>query len=134
MEILARPIAVVLSSTSASESKNCNLAWVFIVTLLTVSLHIGVLICLTRAASRHSRSQRYTDFVRFSQIFMSMSCFLQNASAYWLGKSENPSLQRVYGISFPDKKQLEEYKEHMRLAEERDHRKLGQVTLTLTAT
>ncbi len=26
---------------------------------------------------------------------------MQHSSAYWLGKAENPSLQRVYGISFP---------------------------------
>jgi threonyl-tRNA synthetase len=33
-------------------------------------------------------------------------CVLKNSSAYWLGKSENPSLQRVYGISFPNKQLL----------------------------
>jgi threonyl-tRNA synthetase len=49
----------------------------------------------------------------------------KNSSAYWLGKAENASLQRVYGISFPDKKKLKEYEEIQRLAEERDHRKVG---------
>jgi len=34
----------------------------------------------------------------------------------------------VYGISFPDKKMLKEYQEFMRLAAERDHRKLGMVS------
>jgi threonyl-tRNA synthetase len=49
----------------------------------------------------------------------------KHSSAYWLAKAENPSLQRVYGISFPDKKKLKEYKEFLKLAEERDHRKIG---------
>lgn len=46
-------------------------------------------------------------------------------SAYWRGKSENPSLQRVYGISFPEKKQLKEYKHFMEEAAKRDHRVIG---------
>lgn len=48
-----------------------------------------------------------------------------NSSAYWLANADNAALQRVYGMSFPDKKQM---KEHQRLLEEaakRDHRKLG---------
>ena len=38
----------------------------------------------------------------------------------WLGKAENPSLQCVYGISFPDKKILLEHKERVAQAEGRD--------------
>jgi threonyl-tRNA synthetase len=34
----------------------------------------------------------------------------KNSSAYWLGKAENDSLQRVYGISFPSEKLLKEWK------------------------
>ena len=34
---------------------------------------------------------------------------LNASSSYWLGKPENESLQRIYGISFPDKKKLKEY-------------------------
>lgn len=45
--------------------------------------------------------------------------------AYWRAKSENPSLQRVYGISFPDKKLLKEYKTMLQEAAKRDHRVLG---------
>ena len=33
----------------------------------------------------------------------------KNSSAYWLSKNSNDSLQRVYGISFPSKKELKEY-------------------------
>jgi threonyl-tRNA synthetase len=51
----------------------------------------------------------------------------QNSSAYWGGKAENASLQRVYGISFPDKAQLKEYQKLMEEAAKRDHRKIGTV-------
>lgn len=49
----------------------------------------------------------------------------KNSSAYWLGDATKPSLQRVYGVSFPDKKLLKEYEEFVRLAALRDHRKIG---------
>jgi len=49
----------------------------------------------------------------------------KNSSAYWLGNANNPQLQRVYGISFPDKKKLKEYLEFLELAAQRDHRKVG---------
>ena len=45
--------------------------------------------------------------------------------AYWRAKAENPSLQRVYGISFPDKKQMKEYKTLIEEAARRDHRVIG---------
>ena len=47
------------------------------------------------------------------------------AGAYWKGDSSNKMLQRIYGISFPDKKQLKEYKTLLEEAEKRDHRKIG---------
>ena len=34
---------------------------------------------------------------------------MKNSSAYWLGKKENDTLQRVYGISFPKQSLLEEF-------------------------
>lgn len=52
--------------------------------------------------------------------------FSQNSSTYWEGNSEAESLQRIYGISFPDDKQLKEWKEFQEEAAKRDHRKLGQ--------
>ncbi|PXF47498.1 putative threonine--tRNA ligase 1, cytoplasmic [Gracilariopsis chorda] len=45
--------------------------------------------------------------------------------AYWRAKAENPSLQRVYGISFPDKKLMKEYKHLIEEAAKRDHRVIG---------
>jgi len=50
---------------------------------------------------------------------------LKNSSAYWMGKAENESLQRVYGIAFPDKKQLQAWQKEREEAERRDHRKIG---------
>lgn len=47
------------------------------------------------------------------------------SQAYWRAKVENPSLARVYGISFPDKKLLKEYKTMIEEAAKRDHRLLG---------
>ena len=49
----------------------------------------------------------------------------QNSASYFLGDANNDSLQRVYGISFPDKKQLTEYKKFLEEAAKRDHRKIG---------
>lgn len=47
------------------------------------------------------------------------------AGAYWRGDSNNRQLQRVYGVCFETEAELNEYLEAMRLAEERDHRKIG---------
>ncbi len=47
------------------------------------------------------------------------------AGAYWRGDITRKQLTRVYGISFPKQKQLEEYLELVEKAKERDHRKVG---------
>lgn len=49
----------------------------------------------------------------------------KNSSSYFLGNSENESLQRIYGISFPDVKMLKEYKKFLEEAAKRDHRRIG---------
>lgn len=49
----------------------------------------------------------------------------KHSAAYWLGDAENDSLQRLYGISFPDKKQLKVWQEMMEKAKERDHRRVA---------
>jgi len=51
--------------------------------------------------------------------------YVQNSSSYFLGDASNDSLQRIYGVSFPDKKQLEEHKRLLEEAAKRDHRKIG---------
>ncbi|MUP36745.1 threonine--tRNA ligase [Labilibaculum euxinus] len=47
------------------------------------------------------------------------------AGAYWRGDEKRPQLTRVYGITFPKKKYLDEYVIMMEEAKKRDHRKLG---------
>ncbi|CAG2121071.1 unnamed protein product, partial [Medioppia subpectinata] len=49
----------------------------------------------------------------------------KSSSSYWEGKADQESLQRVYGISFPDPKQLREWQRIQEEAAKRDHRKLG---------
>lgn len=49
----------------------------------------------------------------------------KNSGTNWLGKVENEALQRIYGISFPDKKLMKEYNAMIKAAQERDHRKVG---------
>jgi threonyl-tRNA synthetase len=47
------------------------------------------------------------------------------AGAYWKGDEKNPQLQRIYGVAFETKKELEEYLFFIEEAKKRDHRKLG---------
>lgn len=47
------------------------------------------------------------------------------AGAYWRGDENKPQLTRVYGITFPKKKELDEYLEMLEEAKRRDHRKIG---------
>lgn len=47
------------------------------------------------------------------------------AGAYWRGDEKRPQMTRIYGISFPKKKMLDEYLVLMEEAKRRDHRKIG---------
>ena len=47
------------------------------------------------------------------------------AGAYWRGDVKRPQLTRIYGITFPKKKMLDEYLALLEQAKERDHRKIG---------
>ena len=50
---------------------------------------------------------------------------LNVAGAYWRGNENNKMLKRIYGITFPKQKELEEYLHLLEEAKKRDHRKLG---------
>jgi threonyl-tRNA synthetase len=50
---------------------------------------------------------------------------LSVAGAYWRGDEKNKMLQRIYGITFPTKQELDEYLFRLEEAKRRDHRKLG---------
>jgi threonyl-tRNA synthetase len=60
----------------------------------------------------------HTGFVKAAKI-------TAIAGAYWKGDENNKQLTRVYGITFPKKKELTEYLELVEQAKARDHRKLG---------
>jgi threonyl-tRNA synthetase len=50
---------------------------------------------------------------------------LKTSGAYWRGDEKNKMLQRIYGISFPSNKELNEYLAFLEEAKNRDHRKLA---------
>ncbi|HET6273834.1 MAG TPA: threonine--tRNA ligase [Bacteroidota bacterium] len=50
---------------------------------------------------------------------------LSVAGAYWRGSEKNKMLQRIYGITFPSRKELDEHLFRLEEAKRRDHRKLG---------
>jgi threonyl-tRNA synthetase len=47
------------------------------------------------------------------------------AGAYWKGDESRPMLQRIYGVAFETKKELDDYFSRLEEAEKRDHKKLG---------
>ena len=51
--------------------------------------------------------------------------FLSVAGAYWRGQEDRKQLTRIYGITFPKKKMLDEYLALLEEAKKRDHRKIG---------
>ena len=61
-----------------------------------------------------------TGFVKYFQL-------LSLSGAYWKGDESNPSMQRIYGISFPKKSMLEKYLARLEEAKKRDHRRLGKI-------
>src|SRR3990167_1980802 len=50
---------------------------------------------------------------------------LNTAAAYWRGDNKREMMQRIYGISFPTKEQLDEYLALLEARERKDHRKIG---------
>src|SRR5574341_687771 len=50
---------------------------------------------------------------------------LSIAGAYWRGIETNPMLQRIYGVSYPTKEELDDFLKRLEEAKKNDHRKLG---------
>ena len=48
------------------------------------------------------------------------------AGAYWRGKNTNPQMQRLYGVAFETKQELNDYLQMLQEAKKRDHRVLGE--------
>src|SRR5690606_10169253 len=72
----------------------------------------------------------FTDLCRGGHIpstgYVKAVKLLNVAGAYWRGDEKNKQLTRIYGISFPQQKLLDEYLVLLEEAKKRDHRKLGQ--------
>jgi len=62
----------------------------------------------------------HTGRVKHNGFKLTSSC-----GAYWRGDSNRKMLQRIYGIGFPSKEELEQYLQRIEEAKKRDHRKLG---------
>ena len=71
----------------------------------------------------------FTDLCRGPHIphtgFIKAIKLLSIAGAYWKGDEKNKQLTRIYGITFPQQKELDEYLLMLEEAKKRDHRKLG---------
>jgi threonyl-tRNA synthetase len=71
----------------------------------------------------------FTDLCRGPHIpntgFIKAIKLTNIAGAYWKGDEKNKMLTRVYGVSFPSQKELDEYLLLLEEAKKRDHRKLG---------
>lgn len=72
---------------------------------------------------------QFTDLCRGPHIphtgFIKAIKLTSVAGAYWKGDEKNKQLTRVYGITFPAQKELDEYLAMLEEAKKRDHRKLG---------
>jgi threonyl-tRNA synthetase len=60
-----------------------------------------------------------------STVYLSAIKLLKVAGAYWRGDSKREVMTRIYGISFPSKKELEEYLKFVEERKEHDHKKIG---------
>lgn len=71
----------------------------------------------------------FTDLCRGPHLYDTASIkaikLLNTAGAYWRGDEKRKQLTRIYGITFPKKKELDEYLVLLEEAKKRDHRKLG---------
>src|SRR5690554_6886441 len=72
---------------------------------------------------------RFTDLCRGPHLpntsYIRAVKVLSSAGAYWRGDEKRPQLTRLYGITFPKKKMLDEYLVMLEEAKKRDHRKIG---------
>lgn len=71
----------------------------------------------------------FTDLCRGPHVETVKLCknfkLIKHSGAYWKGDKNNKVLQRIYGVCFPTKEELEAHLQLLEEAKERDHRKLG---------
>uniref|UniRef100_A0A8C3LJ42 threonine--tRNA ligase n=1 Tax=Chrysolophus pictus TaxID=9089 RepID=A0A8C3LJ42_CHRPC len=78
----------------------------------------GMMICGPLIDLCRGPHVRHTGKIKALKIF-------KNSSTYWEGKADMETLQRIYGISFPDNKMMKEWEKFQEEARNRDHRKIG---------
>lgn len=75
------------------------------------------------------QTDHFVDLCRGPHLFNTAPIkavkLLNTAGAYWRGDEKRKQLTRIYGISFPKKKDLDDYLTMLEEAKKRDHRKLG---------
>ncbi|MDP2684385.1 MAG: threonine--tRNA ligase [bacterium] len=77
------------------------------------------------------KSDKFTDLCSGPHVISAKEInpegfkLMKVAGAYWRGDEKNPMLQRIYGVAFEDKKQLDDYLKLQEELKKRDHRKLG---------
>lgn len=88
---------------------------------LLESLHDGTITFYTQGG--------FTDLCRGPHIpntgFIKAVKLMNIAGAYWRGNEKNKMLTRIYGVTYPNQKELDEYLVLLEEAKKRDHRKLG---------
>lgn len=78
------------------------------------------------------KSGKFTDLCKYPHVHSTKDIpadafkLDKTAGAYWRGSEQRPMLQRIYGLAFETKKELEDYLKKQTEAEARDHRKIGQ--------
>jgi threonyl-tRNA synthetase len=84
---------------------------------------------LTDGTITFYKQGNFTDLCRGPHLpdtsYIKAIKLLSIAGAYWRGNEKNKQLTRIYGISFPKQKMLEEYMVMLEQAKLRDHRKIG---------
>ncbi len=77
------------------------------------------------------KTGKFTDLCRGGHVNNTSEIDTQSfkldkiSGAYWRGDQKNPQMQRIYGLAFESKKELDEYLHQLEEAEKRDHKKLG---------
>ncbi len=103
-------------STAVSDTGDTNLVSENVDKITSVTIYqTGDFIDLCRGPHIANTSEIDLDAFKLTKV----------GGAYWRGNENNPQLQRIYGVAFKSKAQLDEYQEMLVEAKKRDHRKLG---------
>lgn len=132
LEAFEKKMAEIVSEDAAFERRVCDLKearGIFLERDETYKLDILERIDAADEEISLYTSSRFLDLCRGPHLpstgRIKFFKLLSIAGAYWRDTEGNPQLQRLYGVSYPDKKQLAAFLHRREEAERRDHRKLG---------